>query len=169
MIPRAVRNVLSFAKRPERGPRTPRSRRSAWRLPLALAFVAATVALLPPVRGAVDPVYREGHVADRDIAAPFALRVPLSGDDLRVARARASLAVPPVYRRERKVERELTRDLSALLDSVATIVYARGLGDDERVARAAQWLPGVPRDVLRPALAPDGFGALHAAARDYQR
>jgi putative nucleotidyltransferase with HDIG domain len=169
MIPRAVRNALGWRRGPERGPRARSSRRSAWRVPLALAFVAATVALLPPVRGVVDPVYREGHVADRDIAAPFALRVPLSGDDLRVARARASLAVPPVYRRERKVERELTRDLSALLDSVATIVYARDADEDERVARAAQWLPGVPRDVLRPALAPDGFGALHAAARDYQR
>ncbi len=142
---------------------------SAWYLALTLVFVAATLALLPPVRGIVDPVYREGQIADRDIAAPFALRVPLSGDDLEVARARASLAVPPVYQRQRKVERDLTRDLSALLDSVATIVYARGLDDDERVERAAQWLPGIPRDVLRPALAPEGFGALHAAARDYQR
>ncbi len=145
------------------------SHRTIWRLAFALVFTAATVALLPPVRGIVDPVYREGQIADRDIAAPFALRVPLSGDDLRVARARASLAVPPVYQRQRKVERDLTRDLSALLDSVAAIVYARGLDDDERVTRAAQWLPGVPRDVLGAALAADGFGALHAAARDCQR
>ncbi|MCI0450871.1 MAG: hypothetical protein L0Z51_00605, partial [Candidatus Latescibacteria bacterium] len=165
MIP-GVRNLFRPRKRRERAPS---SGRSVWRVPLALAFVAATVALLPPIRGPVDPVYREGHVADRDIAAPFALRVPLSGDDLRVARARASLAVPPVYRRERKVERELTRDLSALLDSVATIVYARAASEEERVARAAQWLPGVSRDVLRAALEPEGFGALHAAARDYQR
>ncbi len=155
-----------LAPRP-RGPRV--SRRSVWRLALALTFTAATVALLPPVRGIVEPVYREGQVADRDIAAPFALRVPLSGDDLRVARARASLSVPPVYQRQRKIERELTRDMSALLDSVAAIVYARDVGDDERVARAAQWLPGVSRDVLGPALAADGFGALHAAARDCQR
>ena len=72
------------------------SHRTIWRLAFALVFTAATVALLPPVRGIVDPVYREGQIADRDIAAPFALRVPLSGDDLRVARARASLAVPPM-------------------------------------------------------------------------
>ncbi|HEU4928672.1 MAG TPA: HDIG domain-containing protein [Candidatus Krumholzibacteria bacterium] len=136
---------------------------------LAFTFTAATVVLLPPVRGIVDPVYREGQVADRDIAAPFALRVPLSGDDLRVARARASLSVPPVYRRERKVERELTRDLSALLDSVAVIVYQRSMSDDERVARAAQWLPGLSRDVLAASLEPDGFAALHAGARDFQR
>lgn len=145
------------------------SRRTAWRLALALAFTAATVALLPPVRGIVDPVYREGQIADRDITAPFALRVPLSGDDLRVARARASLAVPPVYRRERKVERELTRDLSALLDSVAVIVYSRALSNDERVTRAAQWLPGLSRDVLAGSLEPEGFAALHAGARDFQR
>ena len=158
---------------PGRRARTTSSRRShgrtGWRLALALVFAAATVALLPPVRGIVEPVYREGQIADRDIAAPFALRVPLSGDDLRVARARASLAVPPVYRRERKVERELTRDLSALLDSVAVIVYNRSLGDDERVSRAAQWLPGLSRDVLTASLESDGFPALHAGARDFQR
>lgn len=168
MIGRVVRSAFGLPR-----PGGPRGRAlgvvAGWRALLALAFTAATLALLPPVRGIVDPVYREGQVSDLDIAAPFTLRVPLSGDDLRVARARASLAVPPVYQRERKVERELTRDLSALLDSVATIVYARELSEEERVTRAAQWLPGVPRDVLRPALAPDGFGALHAAARDYQR
>ncbi len=144
-------------------------RRTIWRLALAFTFTAVTVLLLPPVRGIVDPVYREGQIADRDITAPFSLRVPLSGDDLRVARARASLAVPPVYRRERKVERELTRDLSALLDSVAVIVYNRTLSNEERVARAAQWLPGVSRDVLAGSLEPEGFATLHAGARDFQR
>lgn len=167
MTDRAPRNPFGSTA-PRDRTRRPRGAR-AWYAFLTLLFTAATVVLLPPVRDIVDPVYREGQIADRDIAAPFALRVPLSGDDLRVARARASLAVPPVYQRQRKVERELTRDLSALLDSVATIVYARDLSDDERVARASQWLPGVPPEVLRPVLAAEGFGALHAAARDYQR
>ena len=157
MTDRAPRNPFGSTAPRDRA-RRPRGAR-AWYAFLTLLFTAATVVLLPPVRGIVDPVYREGQIADRDIAAPFALRVPLSGDDLRVARARASLAVPPVYQRQRKVERELTRDLSALLDSVATIVYARDLSDDERVARASQWLPGVPREVLRPVLAAEGFGA----------
>jgi putative nucleotidyltransferase with HDIG domain len=143
-------------------------RRSLWRVALALSFTAAAVTLLPPLRGNVDPAYREGQIAESDVVAPFNLRVPLSGEDLRIARARASLSVPPVYHRQRKVERELSRDLSALLDSVSTIVYAPW-DDEERVARAAQWLPGVPRDVLRTALTPDGFPALYEAAGDAQR
>ncbi len=169
MIGRGWRNLFARSSRARDESARARRRRHAGRVFLLVAFTAATVVILPPVRGIVDPVYREGQVADRDIVAPFSLRVPLSGDDMRVARARASLAVPPVYRRERTVERDLTRDLSALLDSVATIVYARGLDDEERTSRAAQWLPGVSRDVLRAALVPDGFGALHAAARDCQR
>jgi len=165
MIGRSIRRALGRPAPPAGGA----TRGDAlWRAFFVVAFTAATVVLLPPVRSRVDPVFREGQVADRDVGAPFNLQVPLSGDDLRVARARASLSVPPVYQRQRKVERELTRDLSALLDSVATIVYAP-VSDEERVTRASQWLPGVPRDVLEAALTRDAFGALHAAARDYQR
>lgn len=170
MIPPAVRRAFGFRAAPAgAGARHVSARHASWYSVFVLVLTTSTVVLLPPVRSRVDPVFREGQVADRDVASPSNLRVPLSGDDLRVARARASLAVPPVYQRSRKVERELTRDLSALLDSVAAIVYARAPSDEEKVARASLWLPGVPRDVLAPALVREGFGALHAAARDYQR
>lgn len=147
----------------------PSMRSAAPRLALGAMFTVVVVALLPPVRERVEPAYRAGEVATHEVVAPYTFRVPLSGDELRVARARAALAVPPIFLRERQVERDLARDLSALLDSVAVIVYAKGVSDEERVARASQWLPGVPRGVLRDALAPDRFSALRAAVRDYHR
>jgi hypothetical protein len=58
MIGRLIRSVFGFATPPASASRARGA--SAWRVVLALAFTAATVALLPPVRGVVDPVYREG-------------------------------------------------------------------------------------------------------------
>jgi putative nucleotidyltransferase with HDIG domain len=135
----------------------------------AIAFTLLVVAFLPPLRSRVEPAFRSGQVADHDVMAPFAFRVPLSGEEVRVARARAALAVLPVFERRRDVERDLTNGLSALLDTVAVSVYAKSMGDNERVDRAAQWLPGVPRETLRAALSPQGFSSLRVAVRDFQR
>lgn len=135
----------------------------------AIAFTLAVVALLPPLRSHIEPAFRSGQVADRDVVAPFAFRVPLSPEEVRVARARAALSVLPVFERRRDVERDLTAGLSALLDTVATSVYDKALSDDQRVDRAAQWLPGVPRETLRTALSPQGFSTLRVGVRDFQR
>jgi putative nucleotidyltransferase with HDIG domain len=148
----------------------PRARRlSVLRVLFAIAFTLAVVALLPPLRSRVEPAFHSGDVADRDVLAPFAFRVPLSGEEVRVARARASLAVLPVFERRRDVERDLTAGLAALLDSVAVSVYDRALDDEERGRRAAQWLPGVPRQTLRVALSPQGFSSLRGSVREFQR
>jgi hypothetical protein len=162
-----------------RRPRTPRGnagpapradrRGVLLRVLIAAAFTLAVVALLPPIRSRIEPAFRAGNVADRDVVAPFDFRVPLSNEEIRVARARASLSVPPVYERRRDVERDLTAGLSALLDSVSMAVYDRGLAEDQRIERVAQWLPGLPRDVLRAALSPQGFSTLRSSVRDYQR
>ena len=153
-----------FPRRARRAARVERSggwrpspRRLAPRIALGALFTVVVVALLPPVQERVEPLYRAGEVATHEVVAPYTFHVPLSGDELRVARARASLSVSPVFRRQRQVERDLSRDLSALLDSVSAIVYSRSLSGDDRVARASQWLPGVPRSVLGDALAPQRF------------
>jgi len=135
----------------------------------AAVFTAVVVALLPAVRDDSEPAFRAGSVADRDIVASRDFRVPLSSEELRVARARASLTVPPVFERRRDVEQDLARDLTALLDSVASIVYERGLSAEERVDRASSRLPGISDDDLRAALAADGFSGLRASIRDCQR
>lgn len=139
------------------------------RILFAIVFTLAVVALLPPMRSRVQPAFHSGQVADRDVVAPFAFRVPLSSEEVRVARARASLSVLPVFERRRDVERDLTAGLGALLDSVAASVYAASPGEDARLERAAQWLPGVPRQTLRSALSPQGFSTLRAGVREFQR
>ncbi|HEX6789887.1 MAG TPA: hypothetical protein VF247_01135, partial [Candidatus Krumholzibacteria bacterium] len=149
--------------------RIPAGRPGVLRVLFAIAFTLAVVALLPPMRSRVTPAFHAGEVADRDVVAPFAFRVPLSGEEVRVARARASLSVLPVFERRRDVERDLTAGLSTLLDSVATAVYDRSLDDEARSRRAAQWLPGVPKQTLRTALSPQGFSTLRAAVREFQR
>lgn len=135
----------------------------------ALGFTLAVLALLPPIHTRVAPPFHAGEVADRDIVATSGFRVPLSREELRMAKARAALSVPPVFRREREVERDLGADLATLLDTVAAVVYARGLDDDARAERAGQWLPGISREQLRSALAPAGFSALRAEIRECQR
>ncbi len=165
-----------FGRRRARAERAPRAtgtrvplRGVLPRIALALGFVAAALVLLPPARERIEPTFHAGDVATHEVVAPFGFRVPLSSDELRVARARAALSVAPVYRRQRAVERDLAQDLSALLDSVDTIVSARGLDDDERVSRASQWLPGVPRGTLRAVLTPSRFEPLKAAVLEYDR
>jgi putative nucleotidyltransferase with HDIG domain len=147
----------------------PSLRHALPRVLLGVAFTVTVVLMLPPVRERVEPAFRSGDTASHEVVAPFAFRVPFSNDELRVARARASLSVAPIYQRDRQVERDLSRDLSALLDSVAAIVYAKNLDEDARVARASQWLPGVSRPVLRDALGASRFAELRAAVRDYHR
>ncbi|MDH4036361.1 MAG: HDIG domain-containing protein [Candidatus Krumholzibacteria bacterium] len=166
LLPRSGRHP---ARAERRGRTRPSLRRAAPRIALGVVFTVVVIALLPPVRERVDPAYRAGEVATHEIVAPYSFRVPLSGDEMRVARARASISVSPVFRRDRQVERDLSRDLGALLDSVAAIVGDRDVSEDERISRASQWLPGVSREVLRDALRPDRFPALRAAARDYHR
>jgi cyclic-di-AMP phosphodiesterase PgpH len=146
-----------------------RRRAAGLRLLLALAFTLAVVVLLPPVRARVAPGFHAGEIADRDVVAPHSFRVPLSRDELQVAKARAALSVSPVFQRRRDVERDLAADLAALLDTVSAAVYARGLDDDARAERAAPWLPGISRDQLRVALSPDGFSAMRSEIRECQR
>jgi putative nucleotidyltransferase with HDIG domain len=146
-----------------------RRRANGSRVLLLLLFTLAVVLLLPAVRTRVTPAFHAGEIADREITAPHTFRVPLSGDELRVARARAALSVPPVFQRRRDVERDLASNLTTLLDTVSAAVYARRLDGDARAERAAQWLPGISREDLRVALDPAGFAPLRAEIRECQR
>ena len=166
---RLARGTAERGRRPDSDPSARSRRLRVLRILFAIAFTLAVVALLPPLRSRVEPAFQSGQVADRDVLAPFAFRVPLSGEEVRVARARASLAVLPVFERRRDLERDLTNGLAALLDSMATSVYDRALDDEQRSERAAQWLPGVPRQTLRAALSPQGFSSLRAGVREFQR
>jgi putative nucleotidyltransferase with HDIG domain len=135
---------------------------------LAALFVVAGMMLLPPAQPTKEIDFKEGQIADRDIIAPFNFKVPLSGDELEVARAKAALTVPPVYRRSREVERDLSRDLGALLDTITTVIVADTLDAEGKVALVSGWLPSVSRSSLRAVATARTFRDLNSAAREYQ-
>lgn len=139
------------------------------RITLVGLFVAVALFLLPPTQPAKDVVFKAGDIADRDIIAPFNFKVPFTQEELKVARAQAALTALPVYRRDRTVEGNLERDLSAVLDTLSAIVDNDTLSADERASMMASWLPGVPRNALAAVARPQTFKSLNKAARDYQQ
>lgn len=150
-------------------PKSDFSRRLAPRFTLVGIFVACALFLLPPTQPTKEVVFKAGDVADRDIIAPFNFNVPLTQEELKVARAQAALTALPVYRRDHEVERNLERDLGAVLDTVSAIVDTDSLSLDARAAMMVTWLPGVTRNVLASVARPQTFKSLNKAARDYQR
>jgi putative nucleotidyltransferase with HDIG domain len=139
------------------------------RVALVGIFVATSLFLLPPTQPAKEVVFEAGDVADRDIIAPFNFKVPFTQEELKVARAQAALTALPVYRRDRQVERNLERDLAAVLDTLSAIIDNDTLSREERTSMMSSWLPGVTRNVLAAVASPQNFKSLNKAARDYQQ
>ena len=139
------------------------------RLLLVLIFTACAVALLPPTQRTKETDFKAGEIADRDIIAPFNFQVPLSPEELKIKKAGASLSVPPVYVRDRTIERDLSRDLAVLLDTVTTIVNNDTLAVPAKVQLVSTWLPSVSQNSLKAVLTPNSFKVLNKAAREYQR
>jgi putative nucleotidyltransferase with HDIG domain len=139
------------------------------RFTLVAIFVAAALFMLPPTQPTKDIVFKAGDIADRDIIAPFNFKVPLTAEELKVARAQAALTALPVYRRDREVEGNLERDLSAVLDTLSAIVDNDTLSVEQRASMMSSWLPGVTRNVLTAVADPRTFKSLNKAAREYQK
>lgn len=139
------------------------------RLLLVLIFTACAVALLPPTQRTKETDFKAGEIADRDIIAPFNFQVPLSPEELKIKKAGASLSVPPVYVRDRTIERDLSRDLAVLLDTVTTIVNNDTLAVPAKVQLVSTWLPSVSQNSLKAVLTPNSFKVLNKAAREYQQ
>jgi len=139
------------------------------RLALALVFGLCGLVLLPRAQRTKEVLFKAGEIADRDVIAPFNFEVPLSQAEVEVARAKAALQVPPVYRRHRDVERDLIRDLGALLDTVTTIVNSDTLDTSAKVRVVSGWLPSLGDEALRVVADPRSFRTLNTAAREYQQ
>jgi putative nucleotidyltransferase with HDIG domain len=139
------------------------------RLVLVVVFTVCAVVLLPPTQRTKDIDFEAGDIADRDIISPFNFQVPLSAEELKITKAGASLGVPPVYLRDRAVERNLSRDLAVLLDTVTTIINTDTLGTEEKVDIVGTWLPSLPEKTLKTAVSPSTFKSLNKAAKEYQR
>lgn len=139
------------------------------RVALALVFVVCGLVLLPPAQRTKEVLFKAGEIADRDVIAPFNFEVPLSQPEVEVARAKAALQVPPVYRRDRGVERDLTRDLASLLDTVTTIVASDTLDVAGKMRVVSGWLPSLSDNALEVVVNSRSFRTLNTAARDYQK
>jgi putative nucleotidyltransferase with HDIG domain len=139
------------------------------RLVLAVLFTASAVLLLPPTQRSKEAAFKTGDIADKDIIAPFNIHVPLSAQELKLRRAGASLSVPPVYVRDRTVERSLNGDLVALLDTLTAIVNIDTLSVEDKGQLVGAWLPSLPENTLKTAASPASFKAIYKAAREYQR
>jgi putative nucleotidyltransferase with HDIG domain len=136
---------------------------------LALVFTACAVVLLPPTQRTKEVEFKAGDIADKDIIAPFNLKVPLQTDELNLKRAQASLSVPPVYVRDRAVERELTRDLAVLLDTVNTIINIDTVTTEQKVEMVGAWLPSLSQNTLKTVTSRKTFDLLSETAKEYQR
>jgi len=138
------------------------------RLIVGAIFTACAVVLVPPAKLARDVDFTAGEIADRDIVAPINFQVPLSPEELKLRRAQASLSVPPVYLRDRDMERDLARGLTALIDTLSAIVSSDTLPDDRKVNAAASWLPNLPRNVLLAVMTTKTLSQVGRAAKESQ-
>jgi putative nucleotidyltransferase with HDIG domain len=139
------------------------------RLVLAAMFTVGAVLLLQPTQRTKEIDFKAGDIADKDIIAPFNFQVRLSAEELKLKRASAALAVPPVYVRDRTVERELTRDLASVLDTITTIINVDTLSAEGRARLVGTWLPTLPQNTVKTAASPRAFKSINKAAREYQR
>ncbi|MFA4947091.1 MAG: hypothetical protein WC674_01120, partial [Candidatus Krumholzibacteriia bacterium] len=113
------------------------------RLPLlySAAFLALSLVLFPPTQKKKSVRFEEGSIADIDIVAPFSFVVPLSDHDLELARARAAVAVPPVFVRDDGTANRLPGDLADLFGKIGAVAGRSGVSVRERVKRMKEIAP----------------------------
>ncbi|MBN2170567.1 MAG: HDIG domain-containing protein [Candidatus Krumholzibacteriota bacterium] len=119
---------------------------------LAVLLMAGGLALFPPVKPSPHFDYKLGDVTQtgESVIAPISFPVPVDPEQLDDQRAAASLAVPPVYRFDDAIARQIGLKLDKLgedaratqpLDSLETL--------DQRVDRLLGLHPGLERAALR--------------------
>ena len=81
-----------------------------------VALVAGLAMLYPPVSRSPHFEYKLGDVTQtgEEVIAPISFPVPIKPSVLAEQRAAASLSVPPVYRRDPAVARQLAQKLERL-------------------------------------------------------
>jgi len=128
-----------------------------WRVQLlnilmAVLLAAGGLALFPPVKPSPHFDYKLGDVTQtgESVIAPISFPVPVDPEQLEDQRAAASLAVPPVYRLDDAVARQIGLKLDKLgedaratqpLDSLETL--------NQRVDRLLGLHPGLERSAIR--------------------
>jgi len=139
------------------------------RLGLVVVFVVSVLLLFPPSRRTHDVIFTEGEIADRNVIAPFDFEVPLSDEDLNMQRASATLRVLPVYNRDVAVEQDLTNNLTAIFDSLATISAVDSLTTDQKTGMTGTILPYLSRGMLQDLLGKTAREGMREATAEHQK
>jgi putative nucleotidyltransferase with HDIG domain len=146
-----------------------RSKEIIPRLGLAAAFIVTVTVLFPPSRRAQEAIFKAGQISDRNIIAPFDFEVPLSDEDLKIARASAALKVLPIYVRDVTVEQSLVGDLAEVFDSLKVIANDDTITRDQKIDMAASLLPYLSSDVLSQVVDRMRLAVMRHAALDFQQ
>lgn len=119
------------------------------RLPLVYlaALVVLSLVLFPPTQKKRSVQFDEGAVAGVDVDARFAFVVPLSDQEIELARARAALDIPPVYVRDDAASANLAGDLKRLFERVAAVAE-EGEAVRQRVSRIKEAVPELRREAV---------------------
>lgn len=122
----------------------------AARLPLLFlaAFLALSLALFPPTSKKKSVRFEEGGISDVDIVAPFAFVVPLGDHEVELARAKAAVAIPPVYVRDDDTSQHLPGDLKSLLERIGLVAERDDRSVRERVARIKEIAPELKHEAV---------------------
>lgn len=118
---------------------------------IGLALLAGTMLLFPPVSRSPHYDYKLGDVTQtrEEVIAPISFPMPMNSALLAEQRAAASLAVPPVYRVDPSVARQLTQKLDRLrADLLATAPLDSLESMDQRVDRLLGLQPGLEREAV---------------------
>jgi putative nucleotidyltransferase with HDIG domain len=124
---------------------------AAWmRLPLfyLALFLVLSLVLFPPAQKKRSIRLEEGDISDADIFAPFTFLVPLSDHEVQIARARAAVAIPPVYIRDDALTKQIPADLDSLLGRIDAIAERSSLSVRDRVARMKAAAPELKREAV---------------------
>jgi putative nucleotidyltransferase with HDIG domain len=120
------------------------------RLPILYlaAFLTLSLVLFPPMQKKKSIRFAEGDIADVDIISPFTFVVPLSPHEMELERAKAAVAIPPVYIRDDGTARHLPGDLANLFEKIDEIAGQTTESVRERVMRIKETAPELKREAV---------------------
>ncbi|NIM18973.1 MAG: HDIG domain-containing protein [Candidatus Latescibacteria bacterium] len=138
------------------------------RLLLVLIFVLCGLLLLPPAHRTKEIVFKTGDVADREIIAPFDFQVPQLPEQLSFERAKAAVNVLPVYVQDRTVEKNFTRELATLLDSLQSIASNESLTTEKKIVATNTVFPYLSKNSSQALVNPSSLKGIAKAAKEFQ-
>jgi putative nucleotidyltransferase with HDIG domain len=122
--------------------------RKEMRLPLIYlaAFLALSLILFPPTQRKKSVPFEEGDIADVDVISAFSFVVPLREHEVELERAKAAVAIPPVYVRDVGATRHLPGDLAQLFEKIDAIAERSDRSVRDRVSQVRTMAPELRRE-----------------------